>query len=231
MACGSSGAAPDGGVEHRRHRIDRGDGRRRTGSGRPQPAFDIFDDTRMHDVSLTMSPDDWQSIINDTRGDEDRHATHRLRRRDVEEVGVRPSGETSRFPGNPKMSIRIGFDAFQKGKFGGVNELKLKGQWDDSSMMRDGLAKFVYRSTVPTGKEGYARLVVNGELRGLYAVLEMWNAESIKTHYTEPLGPLYRIRGGAPPLDPYKYISADARRVHAAALGASHQARRHAATT
>jgi hypothetical protein len=209
-ACGSNSTAPGGDAAPG----GAGTGGATDGStagGRPAPAFPIFDDTRLHQVTLTMSPEDWQSILDDSRGDEDRHATISYDGVVLEEVGVRPSGETSRFPGNPKMSVRIGFDAFAgHGAFGGVKELKLKGQWDDSSMMRDGLAKFVYRSTVPTGQEAYGRLVVNGELRGLYAVLEMWDTESIKGRYSEPLGPLYRIRGGAPPLDPYKYISADA---------------------
>jgi hypothetical protein len=42
-----------------------------TGPGvRPMPAGDIFDDTHVHEISLTMSADDWQSIIDDTRADE-----------------------------------------------------------------------------------------------------------------------------------------------------------------
>ena len=41
-------------------------------------------------------------------------------------VGVRPSGESSRVPGNQKMSMRIEFDAFDMGKrMGGVDEVKL----------------------------------------------------------------------------------------------------------
>jgi spore coat protein CotH len=179
-----------------------------TSNLRPQPAFPIFDPTRMHEVALTMSPDDWQSIINDSRGDEERHATLTYDGVVIEDVGVHPSGETSRFAGNPKMSIRIKFDAFPgRGKFGGIDELKLKGQWDDPSMMRDGLAKFVYRAAVPTGDEAYARLTVNGDLRGLYAVIEGWNKEAlIAHHFSEPVGTLYRIRGAAPPADPYAFI-------------------------
>jgi hypothetical protein len=207
--CGSSGAGPGG---------DPGSGGTgstgsTTGGGgatttRPAPAFPIFDDTKIHDIALTMSPDDWQSIINDTMGDTERHATLVYDGVTIEDVGVHPSGESSRFPGNPKMSVRISFDAFNGGKFGGLHELKLKGQWDDSSMMRDGLSKFVYRKTIPTGLEGYGRLVVNGDVRGLYAVLEMWNEESIAEHFTTPPGPLYRIRGVLG-TDPYKYLGAD----------------------
>src|SRR5262249_32568948 len=37
-------------------------------SQRPAPAFALFDDTRVHDISLTMSANDWQSIIQDSSG-------------------------------------------------------------------------------------------------------------------------------------------------------------------
>ena len=192
-ACGSggggSGADPDGGAQ-----------------ARPDPAYPVFDPARVHDVVLTMSADDWQSIINDTEGDTERHATLTYDGVMVGDVGVHPSGESSRFPGNPKMSVRVGFDSFGGAKFAGLTELKLKGQWDDNSMMRDGLAKFVYRSIIPTGDETYARVVVNGDLRGLYAVQQMWNPESLKQqNYADPIGPLYRIRG-VKGTDPYAYL-------------------------
>ena len=179
--------------------------------GRPDPAFAIFDNTRLHEIAITMAPEDWQSILDDSRGDEDRHATFSYDGAIVDDVGVHPSGETSRFAGNPKMSVRIKFDAFpDRGKFGGVSEIKLKGQWDDPSMMRDGLAKFVYRAAAPTGQEAYAHLTVNGADRGLYAVVEVWDKDALLAHhFREPVGPLYRIRGFAPPADPYALMGSD----------------------
>ena len=111
-ACDSHGATggnvtttPDGGM------TVGGDGGS-SPSERPAPAFPIFDTGRMHKVALTMSPDDWQSILDDSRGDEERHATLTYDGVVIEDVGVHPSGETSRFAGNPKMSVRIKFDAF-----------------------------------------------------------------------------------------------------------------------
>src|SRR5262245_27643042 len=43
-------------------------------SQRPSPAFPLFDDTRVHDISLTMSASDWQSIIDNSQGDTWLHA-------------------------------------------------------------------------------------------------------------------------------------------------------------
>lgn len=76
----------------------------------------IFDDTRVHDVRIEMSAADWSSIIDDSRGDEWRRAKFFLDGVIIADVGVRPSGESSRIPGNPKMSMRIQFDAFRDGE-------------------------------------------------------------------------------------------------------------------
>jgi hypothetical protein len=177
---------------------------------RPDPAIPIFDDTQMHHIELTMSADDWQSIIDDSLGDEERHVTVSFDGVLIQDVGVHPSGESSRYAGNPKMSMRLKFDAFPgRGAFGGIKELKLKGQFDDASMMRDKLAYFVYAGMIPTPQEADARVVVNGELRGLYAIVQMWNGESTKEHFTPPLGALYRIRGWKGE-DPYKFLGTDA---------------------
>lgn len=194
--------------------IDDGDGGSSTG-GRPQPAQPMFDDTMIHDIALTMSPEDWLSIIDDTRGDEWRHATITYDGIVVEDVGVRPAGESSRMPGNPKMAMRIKFDAFAgRGKFGGKKAIKIDGMPADQSMMRERLAFFVFRSMVRTPREAAGRLTVNGDLRGHYTVIEVWDSESVEDHFPPPIGPLYRIRGLPPGMtlpdaDPYLYRGPD----------------------
>jgi spore coat protein CotH len=208
-ACGSGGGA-DGGLVT---------GTGGTGSGahpnggmstaRPDPARPLFDDAALHQISLTMAPEDWQSILDDSAGDEWRHATIVYDGVTVEDVGVRPSGEGSRFPGNPKQSVRIRFDAFpNKGKFGGIDVLKLKGQIGDDSMMRDKLGYFVFGKVMPAPQEAHARLIVNGDLRGVYAVIQVWESDAIKEHFNEPLGSLYRLRGVIG-MDPYLYAGDD----------------------
>jgi len=183
---------------------------------RPMPASDIFDDTRVHDIELTMSPDDWQSIIQDTRADEWRHATITYDGVVIDDVGVRPAGESSRMPGNPKQAMRVKFDAFPgMGHFAGKKVIKIDGLPGDLSMMRERLAFFVFRTQVPTPREAAVRLTVNGELRGHYTVIEVWDSESIEEQFPMPAGPLYRIRGlhqGATPDigDPYLYRGPDA---------------------
>src|SRR5262245_23784555 len=65
---------------------------------------EVFDESRLHQVELTMSPEDWQSIREDTRGNEWRFASMVYDGHIIQRVGVRPAGESSRVAMNPKMS-------------------------------------------------------------------------------------------------------------------------------
>jgi len=177
---------------------------------RPAAAAPLFDDTRVHDIALEMNADDWQSIIDNSQGDEWLHAKVTFDGVVVDDVALHPSGESSRFAGNQKQSFRIKFDQFDgNGKFGGYSTVNVKGEYDDDSMMRERLSFFVFNSLMPTPKAAHARLVVNGNLRGLFTLREDWDHTSIAAHFAEPVGSLYRIRPLLPTDDPYKYQGSD----------------------
>lgn len=174
-----------------------------------QAALKIFDDTRVHDARLEMTADDWQSIVDDSRGDEVRHAKFYLDGVVIEDIGVRPSGESSRVPGNPKMSVRVQFNSFTPGaQLGGYDSIKLSGSWDDPFVFRDRLAYWYFSQFMPSPKEVAAELVVNGVSKGAYEIEEHWDRTAIKEHFAAPFGPLYRLRGliGS---DPYQFEGAD----------------------
>jgi spore coat protein CotH len=174
-----------------------------------QAAVAFFDDGMIHEVRLWMSDEDFTSIIQDTRGDEMRSATFSIDGVVMARVGVRPSGESSRVPGNQKMSMRIEFDAFDGGKrMGGFDELKLSGSWDDPFIVRDRLAYWVYRQVMPAPRESAAQVWINGQPRGIFQLEEVWGKEALASRFADPNGPLYRIRG-LTNLDPYEYKGAD----------------------
>src|SRR3954469_17731843 len=54
-------------------------------------AVAFFDDTLVHDVRLIMAPEDWQSIVDDSRGDDWRTATFVVDGAVVTNIGVRPA--------------------------------------------------------------------------------------------------------------------------------------------
>jgi hypothetical protein len=170
-----------------------------------QAGVSFFDDSTLHQVRLWMSDDDFTSIIQDTRGDDMRSATFSIDGVVMTNVGVRPSGESSRVPGNQKMSMRIEFDAFTQGrKMGGFDEIKLSGSWDDPFIVRDRLAYWVYRQVMPAPRETAAQLWVNGQPRGVFEIEEIWGKEALASRFTDVTGPLYRLRG-LTNTDPYAY--------------------------
>ena len=169
----------------------------------------FFNDTRMHEVRLWMSDADFTSILEDSRGDEMRTATFSIDGVAMANVGVRPSGESSRVPGNQKMSMRVEFDAFAMGKkMGGVDEIKLSGSWDDPFIVRDRLSYWVYRQVMPAPRETAAQLWVNGQPRGVFEIEEVWGKEALASRFSDVTGPMYRLRG-LTNTDPYEYKGAD----------------------
>lgn len=169
--------------------------------------LDLFAD-RVHNVGLFMDPADWQSILDDSRGDELRRATIVIDGVALTNVGVRPAGESSRVPGNAKMSMRVEFGAFEKKRLGRQDEVKLTGSWDDPFLVRDRLGYWCYSQVMPAPREVPARMWVNGQNRGIFQIEEIWGKEAVAVHFSDPSGPLYRIRG-LTNLDPYEYKGAD----------------------
>jgi spore coat protein CotH len=203
LACGSSQSGPGGppGMESNVAPPE----------SRPEQQANVafFDDSRIHEVRLWMSDDDFTSILEDTRGDDMRSSTFSIDGVVMARVGIRPSGESSRVPGNQKMSMRVEFDAFDTGKrMGGVDEIKLSGSWDDPFIARDRLGYWVYRQVMPAPRMTAAQVWVNGQPRGIFEIEEVWGKESLTSRFPDPSGPLYRLRG-LTNTDPYEFKGAD----------------------
>jgi spore coat protein CotH len=170
----------------------------------------MFDEGRIHEVKIQMSEEDWQSILDDSRGDELRIGTVSIDGVTATNVGIRPAGESSRVPGNAKMSMRVEFDAIEDNKrMGGFDEIKLTGSWDDPFIVRDRLGYWVYRQVMHAPRIVATRIAVNGQDRGIYEIEEVWGKESLQSRFADADGPLYRIRG-LTNLDPYEYKGLDA---------------------
>jgi spore coat protein CotH len=174
-----------------------------------QSAVDFFEEGKIHEVRIWMSDEDFTSIIQDTRGDELRSATFSINGTVMANVGIRPSGESSRVPGNQKMSMRIEFAGFDKGKrMGGFDEIKVSGSWDDPFIVRDRLAYWLYRQVMPAPREVPAQVWINGQPRGIFEIEEIWGKEALMSRFADPNGPLYRLRG-LTNTDPYAYYGTD----------------------
>jgi spore coat protein CotH len=159
------------------------------------PSDALYREDEVNDVHLSMSPSDWESIIQDTMGNVYRHATLRWKEVTVEDVGVRPRGHSTRYPGNLKMSLKIQVNAFVPGqRFLGLKEIKLDGL-RERTLMRERLAYGAFREILPAApRAAHCKLYVNGEYRGVYMLEEPPNGDLVKHRFRgEPVGNLYHI--------------------------------------
>lgn len=176
-------------------------------------ARDPFDDRVLTTYELTLAPADWDAMVADPFDNTWRRCTVGWQGETFADVAVRPSGERSRIPGNPKPSLRLEFDEFIPDReFHQYSTLKLDAVTHDSTMMRARLQYPYYEAAgVPAPKYVHCRLVVNGALKGLYGVEERIGREFLKKRFGRPLNQYYEFREATADLewwgpDPAAYV-------------------------
>ena len=139
----------------------------------------LFDSTNVIEVELTLPQESYDALKKEpykyVRGSV--KVTSRGKTYEAEDIGVRLKGGQSFKPITEKAAFKLKFDEFQKGrKFLGLRRLTLNNMVDDPTAMRETLAYRVFReASLPAARTGYARVRVNGELYGLYVVLEAYD--------------------------------------------------------
>jgi hypothetical protein len=159
----------------------------------PPPGPDPFDDTRLTTYEITLDPADWNAMVADPHDNTWRRCSVRWQGELYLDVGIRPSGDRSRIPGNPKPSLRLEFDEFILDReFHGFSTLKLDAVIHDASMMRSRLQYPVYvMRGVPAPRYVHGRVLVNGEYKGLYGVEERVGKEFCRKRFGRPVQQLY----------------------------------------
>lgn len=136
-----------------------------------QTQDDLFDDTRLHDLQLTVSQRDWDALR--ARPEDNTYYTADLRWNGttVRNVGIRSRGTGSR--NGVKPGLRVDMNRYIDQTFLGLRALVLDNGFTDPSAIREALAmKLFARAGLPVPREAFARLFVNGEYLGLYVMIE-----------------------------------------------------------
>lgn len=132
----------------------------------------LFDDARLHTLELTVHSRDWDDLKAAYQQNTYYPADVSWNDSRVRNAGVRSRGNSSRSGDKPGLELE--FDYYVSGqKFVGLRTLVLDNLVTDPSMLREAVATaFLRRVGVPASRESFARLVVNGEFMGLYAMVE-----------------------------------------------------------
>lgn len=137
-----------------------------------QTQDDFFDDGRVHDIRLTISDRDWESLK--ARFEEDTYYPADLRWNGltVRNIGVRSRGFGTR--NGIKPGLRLDFNRYLADQeFLGLRAVILDNSYTDASSLREPVAmKLFARMGVPAPREAYARLFINEAYAGAYVIVE-----------------------------------------------------------
>jgi hypothetical protein len=136
-----------------------------------QSQDDLFDDSVLHDIQLTVSERDWNALKAQPEANTYYTADLRWRGVTVRNAGIRSRGTGTR--NGVKPGLRVDFNRYVDQTFLGLRALVLDNGFTDPSLLRDTLAMKVYaRAGLPAPREAFARLFVNNEFAGVYVIVE-----------------------------------------------------------
>lgn len=115
-------------------------------------------------------------------------------------TGIRLKGNASRRTLDQKAAFNLKFDKFDsKQRLGTLKRVALNNMVQDTSMLSEQLGYTLFREAgVPTQRTTYARVRINGELFGLYLMIESAeNASTLERWFGVTKGSLYEGEYGA----------------------------------
>jgi spore coat protein CotH len=144
---------------------------------------DLFDESVVRTYEVEVAADHWTWLNANATGEEYVPATLRLGDEVVASASIRYKGGYGSLywcfdgEGNQtcdKLSIKIAFNQVDPaGRFHGLKKLNFHAMEMDPSKMHDAIGYKLFRDAgVPAPRTAYARLIINGELQGLFVLVE-----------------------------------------------------------
>ncbi len=158
----------------------------------------LFPKDYIIDIDLSLSTADWALLMQDPLKDVYVPATLTFDGIVVSEVGMRLKGNSSRHSvaeaGGVRYSFKVDIDRFVVGQeLLGIDKFNLNNSYHDPTYMRERLALGLFgEKSVIAPRHGYGRLSINGQLFGLYAVVEQVDKEFLRAHFSDDSGNLYK---------------------------------------
>lgn len=159
-----------------------------------QTSAELFDTETIQEIRLSISTRDLQQLRERFAENTYYPADLQWHSMRVRNVGIRSRGTASRSPS--KLGLQIDFDRYTGGqRFLGLKSLVLDNLLQDPAMVRERVAMaFFARMGQPAPREAFARLYVNNEFQGLYAVVEPIDSEFLKRAFGDDSGFLYEYQ-------------------------------------
>lgn len=167
-----------------------------------QTLNDLFDDSVLHEVRLTMPALNWSGVkahyLDNTYFNVDSlqwkgAGSNTLT---ISNIAVRSRGHGSRSPIKPGLHVDMNHNVTTQ-TFLGLTEFDLKNNSQDPSLLHERLSFELFtRMGVPASREVCTRVYVNGEYIGLYNLVESPDSQMLKRVFNENNGFLYEYKPG-----------------------------------
>lgn len=157
----------------------------------PDPADRFFDDTVLHDISITINSRDWASLKEHFLENTYYPSDFKWNEITVRNIGIRSRGTGSR--SGVKPGLRVDFDRYTTDqKFLGLKSVILRNNTQDETGMRERISMLMFRRmNMVAEREAHARLFINNTYSGLYTIVESIDKTFLTKRFNENDGHLY----------------------------------------
>ncbi|MDD9936877.1 MAG: CotH kinase family protein [Myxococcales bacterium] len=158
----------------------------------------IYDQDELRTYELLLDPQKLAQIDADPRAEEYVQGMLRFEGRDYGPLGIRYKGSVGAFRGcvttaDPgvksctKLSMKVKFNHIDpEGRFYGLKKLQFHAMNRDPSMLKERLGYAMFReSGVAAPRAVHARLLINGEFVGLFALIEQVDGRFTRSRFDE----------------------------------------------
>ncbi|MFT4978915.1 MAG: spore coat protein CotH [Myxococcota bacterium] len=158
---------------------------------------DLFDESTIPKLYLEMSSDSIAALIDEPY--EYVQATFSWRDVSYGPIGVRTKGENSWRPFDEKTSLKLDFNRYEGGpdRFLELKGLTLNAMNEDYSMMHERVGYHLYRAAgVPAARAHHAQVYLNGELYGLFVMLDTVDDVFLERWFDDATGSMFEQHDG-----------------------------------
>jgi spore coat protein CotH len=151
----------------------------------------IFDPAVLHEARLDIDSSAWQALRDNYLENQYYAANLTVDGVAVRQVGVRSRGEGSR--DEEKPGLKVDFDKYVPAQeYYGYKSLVIDNLTQDASMLRERLSFLVFEAMgIAAPRNAHARLTVNGQYWGLFALVEPVSKPFLEARLGEKSGTLF----------------------------------------
>lgn len=177
----------------------------------PPGTPDLFDQTVLHAVDITMSAGDWDTLRRNFQSNTYYNAEVTIDGETVRNMSVRSRGSGTR--NGRKPGLKLDFNRRENGqRFRGFTSLVLENLYGDLSFLHERLAFAAFEAVgLAAPANTFARVRVNGAYWGTYAVVEPVDERFARVRLGDGGGNLYEFEAQSVGPNDFVYRGPDAR--------------------